>query len=96
MKKIKRSLPNLSLDPTDIPKQRLLSTNKALQNYLYTTLAHISDGATYPPAHIARRQTNWAKKFLRIQPSTFIGGDNGLFTTVNLPENTLLGFYMAA
>ena len=93
MKKPKSSLPNLSLDPTDIPNLRLLSSTTALQNYLYTTLSHNSEGLLYPPTHIARRQTNWAKKYLQVRPSTFTGGGNGLFTTITLPENTLLGFY---
>jgi len=84
---------NLSLDRTDIPKLRLLSTTPTLQNYLYTTLCTLPDGSLYPPRSIRTRQTRWAAEHLEARPSRFAGGGLGLFAKSPLPENTLLGFY---
>ncbi len=84
---------NFSLVPTDIPNLRLLSNTSTLKNYLYTTLQHLPDGHTYPPVYIRATQSVWATSHLEHRQSTFASGGFGLFTKIDLPENTLLGFY---
>jgi hypothetical protein len=84
---------NFYLDYTNIPSTRLLSSSPSFKNYLKTTLHDLTPGSIYPPLQVRQRQTAWAKKYLYTQPSSFVNGGAGLFSHIDLPENTVLGCY---
>jgi hypothetical protein len=78
---------------SNFSKTRLLHISTDTSSHLRNYLSVASVGSLYPPTGLRRQQSRWCRRHLSIRPSSFPHGGLGLFTTVALPEGTLLGCY---